>query len=130
MIILLIVLLNTMAVSTNFTWHLWVEVNILQSIGYPVMCPCFTTTVPIKLAYLFYLWQKQQAQMQTVLKRLSQKQNLQSKVMEQSVGQQLSNIPSEHSAIVQRFKEILAEKDGIIKKLQKNQQFSDKVIKK
>ncbi|CAI5640941.1 unnamed protein product [Oreochromis niloticus] len=72
---------------------------------------------------------KQQAQMQTVLKRLSQKQNVQSKVMQQSVGQQLSNIPSEHSAIVQRFKEILAEKDAIIKKLQKSQQFSDKVLK-
>lgn len=94
------------------------------------MCPCFTTTVPIKCVYLFYLWQKQQAQMQMVLKQLSEKQNVQSKVMQQSVGQQLSNIPSEHSAIIQRFKEILAEKDAIIKKLQKKQQFSDKVIKK
>uniref|UniRef100_A0AAX7SC49 Coiled-coil domain containing 13 n=1 Tax=Astatotilapia calliptera TaxID=8154 RepID=A0AAX7SC49_ASTCA len=73
---------------------------------------------------------KQQAQMQMVLKQLSEKQNVQSKVMQQSVGQQLSNIPSEHSAIIQRFKEILAEKDAIIKKLQKKQQFSDKVIKK
>uniref|UniRef100_A0A3Q2V9C5 Coiled-coil domain containing 13 n=1 Tax=Haplochromis burtoni TaxID=8153 RepID=A0A3Q2V9C5_HAPBU len=72
---------------------------------------------------------KQQAQMQMVLKQLSQKQNVQSKVMQQSVGQQLSNIPSEHSAIIQRFKEILAEKDAIIKKLQKKQQFSDKVLK-
>ncbi|XP_030608262.1 coiled-coil domain-containing protein 13 isoform X2 [Archocentrus centrarchus] len=69
---------------------------------------------------------KQQIQMQTLLKQLSQKQNVQSKEIQQSAGQQLSNNPSGHSPVIQRFKEILAEKDAIIKELQTTHQFSEK----
>lgn len=89
--------------------------------------PMLYYTVLNNLAYLFYPWQKQQTHMQTLLKRLSQKQNVQSKETQEGAGQQLSNKPSEHSSVIQRFKEILAEKDAIIKELQKTQQFSDKV---
>uniref|UniRef100_A0A3Q0SNK6 Coiled-coil domain containing 13 n=1 Tax=Amphilophus citrinellus TaxID=61819 RepID=A0A3Q0SNK6_AMPCI len=73
---------------------------------------------------------KQQIQMQTLLKKLSQKQNVQSKEIQQSAGQQLSNNPSGHSPVIQRFKEILAEKEAIIKELQTTHQFSEKVDKK
>ncbi|KAG7229270.1 hypothetical protein INR49_012928 [Caranx melampygus] len=60
---------------------------------------------------------KQQTQMQEVLRRLSQQQNGQSKETQQSPRRLLSSEPSEHSTLIQKHKQMVAEKDAKIKEL-------------
>lgn len=77
----------------------------------------------------FYLWQKQQTQLQEVLRRLSLQQNVESKETQQSPRQQLSREPSEHSAFIQ-LQQKVAEKEAKIKELEEEiQQLSVKVKK-
>ncbi|XP_047444858.1 coiled-coil domain-containing protein 13 isoform X3 [Mugil cephalus] len=66
---------------------------------------------------------KQQTQMQTVLKRLSQQQNVKSTESHQSLRQQSSSKPSEHNALIQKLRQIVAEKEAKLK-----DQTSDKCL--
>ena len=68
--------------------------------------------------------------MQTVLKQLTRHPTKQGKEPMQSMRQELSNEPSEHNAIIQKLKQMVAEKEAKIKELQEIQQLSDKVKKK
>ncbi|XP_022613978.1 coiled-coil domain-containing protein 13 [Seriola dumerili] len=61
---------------------------------------------------------KQQTQMQEVLRRLSQQQNGQSKETQQSSRRQLSIEPSEHNTLIQKLKQVVAEKEAKIKELE------------
>ncbi|XP_026229471.1 coiled-coil domain-containing protein 13 isoform X3 [Anabas testudineus] len=61
---------------------------------------------------------KQQTQMQEVLRRLSQQQNIQSKENQQSPRQQLSRESSENSVLIQSLKKVVAEKEAKIKQLE------------
>lgn len=80
---------------------------------------------------LIYIWQKQQTQMQEVLRRLSQQQNGQSKETQQSPRRLLSSEPSEHSTLNQKHKQVVSEKDAKIKELKEEiHQLSVKVKKK
>lgn len=85
-----------------------------------IPAPCF-----------MYIWQKQQNQMQEVLRRLSQQQNGQSKETQQSPRRLLSSEPSEHSTLIQKHKQVVAEKDAKIKELMEEiHQLSVKVKKR
>jgi len=68
--------------------------------------------------------------MQTVLKQLTRHPTKQGKEPMQSMRQELSNEPSEHNAIIQKLKQMVAEKEAKIKELQEIQELSDKVKKK
>ncbi|XP_023259602.1 coiled-coil domain-containing protein 13 isoform X4 [Seriola lalandi dorsalis] len=70
---------------------------------------------------------KQQTQMQEVLRRLSKQQNGQSKETQQSSRRQLSIEPSEHNTLIQKLKQVVAEKEAKIKELEEEiQQLSIK----
>lgn len=84
---------------------------------------------PVSAPYLIFLWQKQQTQMQEVLRQLSQQQNLQRKETQQSPRQQLSSESLEHNVLIQSLKKIVSEKEAKIKQLEEEvQQLSLKVI--
>lgn len=68
--------------------------------------------------------------MQKVLKRLSQQQNVKSMETQQSLKQQPSSDPSEHNALIQKLKQMVAEKEAKLKQLPEIQQTSDQVKKK
>lgn len=79
---------------------------------------------------LFYIRQKQQTQMQEVLKRLGQQQNVQSREAQRSPKQQLVSEPPEHNTLTQKLKLIVAEREARIKELEGEiQQLSVKVKK-
>ncbi|KAM7379476.1 hypothetical protein PAMP_005023 [Pampus punctatissimus] len=61
---------------------------------------------------------KQQTQMQEVITRLSQQQNVQSKKTQPSRGQQLSNEPSVHNDLIQKLNQMVADKEAKIKELE------------
>ncbi|KAM7400458.1 hypothetical protein PAMA_004918 [Pampus argenteus] len=61
---------------------------------------------------------KQQTQMQEVITRLSQQQNVQSKKTPPSRGQQLSNEPSVHNDLIQKLNQMVADKEAKIKELE------------
>ncbi|XP_070775669.1 coiled-coil domain-containing protein 13 [Enoplosus armatus] len=61
---------------------------------------------------------KQQTQMQEVLRRLSQAQNVRNKEIQQSPRQQLRDEPSEHNALIHNLKQTVAKKEAKIKELQ------------
>ncbi|XP_074544969.1 coiled-coil domain-containing protein 13 [Halichoeres trimaculatus] len=61
---------------------------------------------------------KQQSQMQEVLKRLSQQQNIQSKDTQLTPRPQQSSESPEHSALIKKLKEMVALKDAKIKELE------------
>ncbi|XP_071347859.1 coiled-coil domain-containing protein 13 isoform X2 [Trachinotus anak] len=65
---------------------------------------------------------KQQTQMQEVLRRLSEQQNGQSKEAQQSPRRQPSSEPSEHSPLIQKLKQVVAEKEAKIKELEEEVQ--------
>uniref|UniRef100_UPI003AAF95E8 coiled-coil domain-containing protein 13 n=1 Tax=Centroberyx gerrardi TaxID=166262 RepID=UPI003AAF95E8 len=68
---------------------------------------------------------KQQTQLQEVLRRLSQQQDVQEP--QQNLGQQLSSEPSRHSALIQKLKQMVSEKEAKVKELEKEiQQLSFK----
>ncbi|XP_040000154.1 coiled-coil domain-containing protein 13 isoform X2 [Xiphias gladius] len=70
---------------------------------------------------------KQQTQMQEVLRRFSQQQNDQSKETQQSPRRQLRSESSEHNALIQKLKQMVAEKEAKIKELEEEiQQLSVK----
>ncbi|KAM9322178.1 coiled-coil domain-containing protein 13 isoform 1-T2 [Pholidichthys leucotaenia] len=71
---------------------------------------------------------KQQTQMQTALKRLSQQQHVQNKETQQSLRHPLSDEPPKHSTVIQRLREIVAEKEAKIKELEELQRVSDKHV--
>lgn len=104
----------------------------MQKEGTSVMSPCFTTSFFIIPApCLIYLWQKQQTQMQEVLRRLSRQQNKQSRESQQSPRQQPSSEPPEHNTLIQNLKQVVAEKEAKINELKEEiQQLSVKVKKK
>lgn len=66
---------------------------------------------------MIYLWQKQQTQMQEVLRQLSQQQKAQSKETQQSSRQQLSSEPSEHIILIQKLKAKIKELEEQIQQL-------------
>ncbi|XP_040000155.1 coiled-coil domain-containing protein 13 isoform X3 [Xiphias gladius] len=69
----------------------------------------------------------QQTQMQEVLRRFSQQQNDQSKETQQSPRRQLRSESSEHNALIQKLKQMVAEKEAKIKELEEEiQQLSVK----
>ncbi|XP_044076117.1 coiled-coil domain-containing protein 13 isoform X2 [Siniperca chuatsi] len=65
---------------------------------------------------------KQQTQMQEVLRRLGQQQNVRSKEIQQSPRQKLSSEPSEHNALIRNLKQTVAKKEAKIKELQEEMQ--------
>ncbi|XP_068557516.1 coiled-coil domain-containing protein 13 [Cebidichthys violaceus] len=70
---------------------------------------------------------KQQTQMQEVLRRLGQHQNVQSKETQRSPRQPLSSEPPAHSALIQELKQTVAEREARIKELEQEiQQLSVK----
>ncbi|XP_054452482.1 coiled-coil domain-containing protein 13 [Anoplopoma fimbria] len=70
---------------------------------------------------------KQQTQMQEVLRRIGQQQNVQTKEIQQSPRQQLSSEPPAHNALIQNLKQIGAEREARIKELEEQiQQLSVK----
>nr|XP_020447146.1 coiled-coil domain-containing protein 13 isoform X2 [Monopterus albus] len=74
---------------------------------------------------------KQHTQMQAMVRRLSQQHNVPSKEIQQSPRQQLSSEPSEHNTLIQKLKQMVAEKEAKIKELEEEiQQLSIKVEKK
>ncbi|CAK6957596.1 coiled-coil domain-containing protein 13 [Scomber scombrus] len=70
---------------------------------------------------------KQQTQMQEVLTRLSQQQNVQNKKTQPSQGEQLSSKPSMHNDLIQKLNQMVADKEAKIKELEEEiQQLSVK----
>ncbi|XP_031721307.1 coiled-coil domain-containing protein 13 [Anarrhichthys ocellatus] len=70
---------------------------------------------------------KQQTQMQEVLRRLGQQQNVRSKETQRSPRQPLSSEPPAHSALIQELKQTVAEREARIKELEQEiQQLSVK----
>ncbi|XP_069548048.1 coiled-coil domain-containing protein 13 [Brachyistius frenatus] len=72
---------------------------------------------------------KQQAQMQKALTCLSQQQNVPGKTTQQSPRRQLSTEAAEHNTLIQRLKQMVAEKEAKITELQEILQPSDKQLK-
>ncbi|KAF7656252.1 hypothetical protein LDENG_00044430 [Lucifuga dentata] len=64
---------------------------------------------------------KQHSQLQEVLRRFSQQQE-HSKETQQNVEQQLSSEPSKHNALIQKLKQIVAEKEAKLKELEEENQ--------
>lgn len=76
--------------------------------------PCST----ILALYPVGIWQKQQAQMQEVVKQLSQQQNTQKKENQLGPGQRLSNELLTQNILVQKHNQLVAEKESKIKELE------------
>ena len=100
--------------------------------GYSVMSPSFTTLFSlIPACYLVSLWQKQQTQMQEVLRRLSRQEDGQREELQQNPRNWRSSESAEHYALIQNLKQIVAEKEETIKELQEEiQQLSLQVGEK
>ncbi|XP_056149781.1 LOW QUALITY PROTEIN: coiled-coil domain-containing protein 13 [Lampris incognitus] len=62
---------------------------------------------------------KQQSQLQGVLSRLSQQQDVWRKAAPENPAQQLSSEPSRHSSLVQKLKQMVYEKEAKVKELEK-----------
>lgn len=78
--------------------------------------------------YLVYLWQKHQSQLLEALKLHSPQHNVHGQDTRQNVEQKLSSEPSSHNSLIQKLKQIVAEKDAKVKELEEEiQQLSRKV---
>ncbi|MEQ2231234.1 hypothetical protein ILYODFUR_037393 [Ilyodon furcidens] len=72
---------------------------------------------------------KQQSQMQTVLKRLSQQQSPKSREHKHSLRHQMDSETPDHNNLIQKLKLMVAEKDAMIKKLREMLQPSTEQLK-